>query len=247
MPKLNDATLEARANVNVHFGFSATRIGNLGSSDYTIVTVAVDTSSSVAGFHADLTRATKEVFRACKYSPRADSLLVRLLQFSTRVEELHGFKLLENCNEADYDRALTVGGTTKLFDATVNALQATAAFGKDLKKNDFGVNGIVFVITDGEDIGSTLTISAARDAMSTALRRESLESLVTILIGVNVTDPRISRFLHEFKDVVGFTQYVELNNASAATLAKLADFVSRSISSQAQARGTGGPSQALTF
>jgi hypothetical protein len=207
----------------------------------------VDTSSSVSAFHADLTKATKEVFRACKYSPRADSLLVRLLQFSTRVEEIHGFKLLENCNEADYDTALTVGGTTKLYDATVNALQATASYGKDLKKHDFGVNGIVFVITDGEDIGSKLTISAVRDAMTAALRRESLESLVTILIGVNVTDARISRFLQEFKDVAGFSQYVELNNASATTLAKLAAFVSRSISSQAQARGTGGPSQPLTF
>lgn len=45
----------------------------------------------------------------------------------------------------------------------------------------------------------------------------------------------------------GFTQYVEVDNATDAKLAKLADFVSRSVSSQSQALGSGGPSKALTF
>ena len=45
----------------------------------------------------------------------------------------------------------------------------------------------------------------------------------------------------------GFTQYVAIADANATTIAKLGDFVSRSISSQSQALGTGGPSQSLTF
>jgi hypothetical protein len=38
-----------------------------------------------------------------------------------------------------------------------------------------------------------------------------------------------------------------MGDADSATLARLAEFVSRSISAQSQALGTGGSSQALVF
>jgi hypothetical protein len=71
--------------------------------------------------------------------------------------------------------------------------------------------------------------------------------MMTILVGVNVNDPQVSQCLKDLKDQAGFTQYVELKDATASSLAKLADFVSKSISAQSQALGTGGPSQSLAF
>jgi len=65
-------------------------------------------------------------------------------------------------------------------------------------------------------------------------------------VGVGV-DSGTSQELENFKNEVGFTQYIELKNADAKTLAKLAKFVSSSISSQSSALGTGGPSQSLNF
>ena len=53
--------------------------------------------------------------------------------------------------------------------------------------------------------------------------------------------------IEDFHKAAGFTQYVELGSADEKTLAKLADFVSQSISAQSQSLGTGGPSQSLTF
>jgi hypothetical protein len=50
-----------------------------------------------------------------------------------------------------------------------------------------------------------------------------------------------------FHQEAGFTQYVELDNADTKTLARLAEIVSRSISAQSQALGTGGASQPLVF
>ena len=247
MPKLNDATIAQHTTVQSHYGFSATKIDNLGASEYTLASVVVDVSSSVAGFAKDLTKAVKEVVRACKYSPRADNLMIRVTEFSNRLGEIHGFKLLENCNESDYDKALTVGGSTSLYDASVNAVEATTTYADDLKKNDYDANGIVVVITDGDDNTSTLTVNSVKDALAKTVRNESLESLVTILIGVNIQDPHISQRLQSFKTDVGFTQYIELDKADAKTLAKLADFVSRSISAQSQSLGTGGPSQSLTI
>ena len=78
-------------------------------------------------------------------------------------------------------------------------------------------------------------------------KSEALESILSILVGVNVNDPSVSQWLKALHQNAGFTQYVELGDAKAATLAKLADFISRSISAQSQALGTGGPSQSLSF
>ncbi len=247
MPKLNDATLQQHSDLNGHYGFSATRIDNLGASEYTLASVIVDVSSSVASFEKELVRAVKEVVRACRYSPRADNLMLRVTQFATGLDEIHGFKLLENCNESDYDRAFRVGGSTRLYDATVNGVGATALYGASLAQNDFSANGIVIVITDGDDNASTLTPRSVRDALARLVKDEALESLVTVLIGVNITDPYTGGRLQDFKNDVGFTHYVELANADAKSLAKLADFVSRSISAQSQSLGTGGPSQSLTI
>jgi hypothetical protein len=44
---------------------------------------------------------------------------------------------------------------------------------------------------------------------------------------------------------VGITQFIDAGDATKGKLAKLAAFVSQSISSTSQALGTGGPSQAI--
>ena len=248
MPLL-DASLEQNSNLNTsHYGYSGTRIQDLGASEYTIVTVAVDVSGSVGGLEKDLEKAVKAVVGACKYSPRADNLLIRIVSFNHNMNELHGFKLLQNCNEADYTSILRASGSTALYDATANAIEATTEYGKKLYNNQFTTNGIVVVITDGCESGdSKLTENGVKKLLGDAIRAESLESLKTILIGINVQSSYVSTALKAFKDGVGFDQYEEVDNADAKTLAKVADFVSKSISAQSQALGTGGPSQSLTL
>ena len=245
MPKLTD-NLET-FKLPGSYGFSATGLDNLGSSEYTLVSLVVDESGSVSYFRKEMIDAIKAVVKACRYSPRADNLMIRLVTFSNTLSEIHGFKLLSNCNEADYDNLLNAGGATALFDACVNSIDATSAYGKTLTDSDFSVNGIVVVITDGEDNQSSSTLNSVKDSLSKVLSSETLESLVSILIGVNVTSSSVSSALNELNTKAGFSQYVEIGNADGKTLAKLAQFVSKSISSQSQALGTGGPSKSLTF
>jgi uncharacterized protein YegL len=126
-------------------------------------------------------------------------------------------------------------------------VDSVTEYGRALTKNDFDVNAIIFVITDGADNASATTVPMLKQALERAVKSEALESVVSVLIGVNVQEPTITRYLNDLKDQAGFTQYVELKDASSKTLAKLADFVSRSISAQSQALGTGGPSQSLSF
>lgn len=226
------------------FGFSARRIGELAATEYTLVTIAVDETGSISGFERQMEECLKAIATACRRSPRADNLLIRLVAFaSNRVREIHGFKPLVEIDPASYTGAVQPGGLTNLYDAAYASAGAMNQYGKDLTAADYAVNGILIVITDGEDNQSASTPAMVRDAFESGVKGEAMESLVTILVGVGMG----AHSLHAFKDAAGFTQYVTLADADEKTLARLASFVSKSISSQSQALGSGGPSQALAF
>lgn len=246
MPRLNDPTMEEFPNIGT-FGFSAVKIEELGSSEYTLCNILVDSSGSVASFAKEMENALKETVRACQLSPRADSLMIRVAKFHDSFEEIHGFKLLEKINLDDYNNCLNCSGSTALFDSVVNAVEATTKYAESLFNSDFKCNAITIIITDGDDNRSKFGKDSVKECLKKAVNSEFLESLVSILVGVNVNNASISLFLSDFKTIAEITQYVELDNASAKTLAKLADFVSKSISNQSQSLGSGGPSKSLTF
>lgn len=249
MPRLNvDEIMESTALPTGSYGYSAVGIENLGASEYTLVTIVQDVSGSVSSFKKEMEDCLKEVIGACKKSARADNLMIRLTAFDNDLEEIHGFKLLEDCNLDDYTDVLTIRGMTALYDASENAISAISNYGKTLVVNDYSVNGIVIVITDGCDNASAITKQGVKAALSNVLREESLESLVTILVGVGTKDyAGVADSLKEYKDEAGLTQFIDIEDADAKTLAKLAEFVSQSISSQSQALGTGGPSQPISL
>ncbi len=247
MPVINDTSLDQVTLPNSHYGYSATRLEELGATEYTVVTIACDVSGSTAAFSFDMEAAITRIVQACKFSPRADNLLLRLVAFDDSLTELHGFKLLENCNLADYGGVLRAGGATALYDAAENAVASTVNYGQKLLAGDFSANAILFVISDGMDNASKLPAHKVKAALTKAVTDEALESVVSILIGVNVQDPEASRYLRQFHVEAGFTQYVELDKADAKTLARLAQFVTQSIIAQSQLLGAGGPSQSLIF
>lgn len=225
-----------------HFGFSGTKLKDLGASEYTLVTVVVDDSGSVHPYIRDIEKCLSTIVDSCKMSPRADNLLLRLVKFNSVTTEVHGFKLLSELSS--YDNSLNGGGITALFDATTNAISAMNAYGKTLSSQDYSVNGIVFVITDGENNVNNASVDDIKRAINAGVNGENLESLVTILIGVG---SGISSYLADLQRDAGFTQLEMMQNLNSKSLAKLAQFVSRSISSQSQALGTGQPSKSLSF
>lgn len=245
MPSL--ANLEQKKLPTDNFGYSATRLRDLQATEYTLVTMVVDVTGSVSGFEKEMEGVLQAVVEACKYSPRADNLMLRLVTFNTSLTEIHGFKLLQECNPDQYKDILKTGGCTALFDAATNGIEATNHYGKSLVKSDYAVNAIVIVLTDGEDNASALSQKDVKKALADAVKGENLESMVSILVGVNVSDPHIKDLLDQFHQSAGFTQFVCVADASAKKLARLAEFVSKSISSQSQALGTGGASKSLTF
>jgi len=229
------------------YGYSAVGLEKLGASEYTLAVIVCDVSGSVAGFKSEMERAIKEIVKSCRYSPRSHNLMLRLVTFSETLEESHGYKLLEDCKPEDYDGVLSIRTLTALYDAAENAVVAAIDYGRRLTEEDYLVNAAVYVITDGCDNRSTVGPGDVARALARAKKEEALESLVSILVGVNMQDRQVEQVLNEFHRNAGFTQFVSLPDATAKTLAKLAEFVSKSISSQSQALGSGGPSQPLTF
>lgn len=247
MPKLNQ-DLETTSLSTGNFSFSHQRIGSLSAMEYTLVDIEVDASGSTESFRPLIINCIKQVLKSCKYSKRADNLMLRLGRFSSKVDEVHGFKLLDSCNEDDYNVIFDnlPGGTTALYDSCVIGAEALQVYGTDLVKNNYDCNGIFVCITDGLDNVSRYGANTVRQKLAELPQKEKLESLVSILIAVNMTDPDSKKALESFSKAAGFSQYVDAGKVNDRMLAKLANFVSKSISSQSQSLHQ-GPSQALTF
>jgi len=233
-------------NAGSGYKFSATKVKDLGAVEYTLATIVMDASSSVEGFAVQLEQALKTIFKACDKSPRKGNLMLRLTQFASTLTELHGFKLLGTITEKDYDNVLQLGGSTALFDAMDEAIQATGTYGKQLTSLDFLVNAIVVVVTDGENNCSNISDpTQVKKTLQAVRRAENLESLLLILVGVTNDNVSLNTYLQTVKDDTGCDQYVSIGNATPGRIAKLAEFVSQSISSTSSALGTGKASAPL--
>lgn len=230
------------------YKFSAPPVEELGASEYTLVTIVNDTSISVGSFKNDMEDALQTILDACQKSPRSENLLIRLVGFGSSVYEIHGYRQLGDIGVNEYTDILNIGGATALYEATHTSIDAMATYASNLTDEDFLVNGICFVITDGDDNegGNVWTPDKIADLIKDVDRREVLESLVTVVIGVGDGDA-FGQYIDGFRKNANLTQSVLIGEADPATLAKLAAFVSRSISSQSSSLGSGGPSAPLTF
>ena len=234
-----------------NFGFSAIRTDHLGATEYTVVSILIDVTGSVGGWETELRNALIAAVDACKKSPRSNNLLLRVAIFSTaqpnNVNELHGFMPLVEIDPDKIYPPFRTSGQTPLYDAAFSAVGATVAYGEHLIKDDFSANGIVFIITDGCEYPpppnnlSTATPAMIKKEILSAVKDEKLESLVTVLIGINAKE--VQQELMVFQTEAGIDKYIDVADATKGKLAKLAEFVSQSISSQSQALGTGGPSK----
>lgn len=226
------------------FAFSGVRPDNLSSPEYTLATVLVDKTGSVSGYEAQLLEMKRMAFDTCKASPRADWLMFRSVLFNESVDEECGF-----VEARSFDTTLLsppkCGGGTALFDAMWAAAAATNEYAKTLFDRDFSVNGILFVVTDGDDTSSSRGVNEVRAEIERGVKAEWLESFQVVLIGVNAA--RYHGTLSGIATALGIDPYVDAGSASADNLARLARFVSKSVSSASLSLGSGGPSQPLTF
>lgn len=230
-----------------NFQFSRIRPDLLEETEYTLVTLVTDITGSVENFSDELLKMKKEIIKSCNKHPRKENLLIRDILFNSRVgvKEVHGFKPLSMIDPDNDYKSLDCDSLTNLFDATYTSIEATLLEAKNLIDQDYGCNGAIFIITDGEDNESSYTKNQIKNLIESSSKAENIESLISVLIGVNSIGCK--SFLEEFKNDSGLTQYIDIGDVTPNKLAKLAKFISESISSQSQALGSGSASQPLTF
>lgn len=230
------------------FGFSAVNVDTLTSAKYCISALAIDASGSVSPFVSELANAANIVVQATKKSSEAENIMLRTTTFSgQQITELNGFTPIVSLADGQYTGKIRASGTTPLVDAAVDAVESIESYGQHLVAQDFAVNGILFVITDGEECSSVLGNNPykVKEAIARVRRNEAVESIIAILIGVNDTSCKTA--LNRFSTEAGFDQYVSIGDATPDKLAKLGALISQSVSSQSQSIGSGGPSQACNF
>lgn len=230
-----------------NFQFSAVRPEKLDASEYTLVTLALDISGSVAPFKDDLLAMVRTIVYACKKHPRSENLVFRLLHFDNDVKEVHGFKLLNDIDPDNDYQPLDPRFMTALFDATYDAVGATLHYAEALLQQDLDVNGAIYIVTDGDNNHSRMTAGMVGDLIKKARQNEDITSLVTILVGLNLQNPKTKKNLEDFKEEACLDQFVDAGEATPQKLAKLANFVSQSISSTSQALHTKTPSAPVQF
>lgn len=246
MPILIDTTMQELKTAS-NYKFSAVKVDELGATEYTLVTIAQDCSGSVASFDKEMEKCLGTILGSCKKSPRAENLMLRLITFNDHLEEVHGFKILNSINDKDYKNILSPNGNTALFDSVQSAIEATKEYASILYEQDFRSNAIIFIVTDGIDNASSANAVSIKRAVSQAIKEEKLESLVVVLVGISSSDPSIAVYLDGIKNDAGITQFVDIGEATPSKLAKLANFISKSISSTSQALQNGTSSTLLTF
>jgi hypothetical protein len=262
MPKMNDPTVTQITGSG--FEFSATSAAELSadSDEWTIVDILVDLSSSICGNERDMERLVKGIVADCRKSPRCENLMLRVCGFNDNdgVFEIHGYIKLMDIVPDRYDNAFRPGGLTPLLDAMLNAVEAAGQYGRDLDDKDIVANSIIVVLTDGDENRSKIATIGAPSASDAKVfgaqkvakakkgvnREEKLESMRTMLIGISDEDnDYLTPLLKEINTNAQFDQFEYLGNMNKNTFAKAVGFISQSISSQSQALGTGGPSQAI--
>lgn len=239
-----------------HCGFSAITIDNLIESEYTLASIVVDVSASVIGFESHITKMLEVILEGCKSAPTSQNIMIRTILFSDSISELHGFIPVGDI-DASYYKNISANGMTALFDATKNGITSSLSYAKILNSSDddYTVNSINIIITDGvNNRGEIDDPKDIKDIIHAAKRDEALESILTILIGLQDSQIAgtaytniVKRFLDDFYKLGELDEFIDAGKMSKDTFQKIAGFISRSISSQSQSLGTGGPSQVLTF
>lgn len=233
------------------FGFSVTKPEELESTEYTLVTIVIDTSPSVEPFKASLLQALKDAVKGCQMSGRVDYILLRVVLFNSIRTEVHGFIPVGSINPDNYEE-FKCSNITALYDAIGEAVDATLVYGEKLRASDYTINACAYFITDGLDNDSRkYDVGDLATLIQDATKGEKISSLLSVLVGVNSNgydvNSRIGDVLQKLQTKVGISQYIDIGSASPKELAKLGGHISKSVSSQSQRVKGGGVSQPVPF
>jgi len=229
------------------FALSPVGVEKLHSSTYTLVTICVDVSGSMQGQERNVEKFLTLMSETCKSVQ--DNVLIEVLAFNTATDHVVQWNPLSKILEAPtlFDNTLTANGYTDIYRCLETAFTSIMRKGKELKENEYSVNSLLVLVTDGgQTQGPGFCTHQQAEMLAAEISQvESAygESYRGILIEVGSEMKELDKIANGCR----FDQREQLANADVTSMRKLANFVSQSIRAQSAAVGTGGPSQAIDF
>lgn len=234
-----------------NFGYSGAKLDHLatvGGAEFTLVQILSDVSASVGPFKIEMEECLKgailELQGWASKAGKENAIMLRWVRFASAVEEQHGFRLLSECEPADYK--LDCGGCTACYEAATKSLRATGDYAKRLAEADWIVNALTIVITDGAEYPGTAAfpLSGVREALDDLKQtHETIESHLGILVGVNTSgNDSVKAYLSKFEADAGWDHMRSIEDATTDGLTDLTQLIVSAVSSQSQGVGSGGAS-----
>lgn len=241
----NENDIEVFAVPNSPFVFSGISpdSDSFGASKYALVTLTCDRSGSTWRYIKQITEALNLAVRSCKLSPMAENIRLRALDFNSTLHEIHGF--IELSNVPEY-KDLRSEDETALVDAVYSSISSGVAYAQKLRANEYSVNMLNIIITDGYENASVYDAKKLKDYIESVKDSEQAGSILTILIGVN-DQGSLQGELEKFKTEVGIDKYISLGQLDEKSLALLMEIISKSVSSSSQAIVNGKPQDPASF
>ncbi len=210
-------------------GCVGAQVDDLNTDDVTLVSVILDQSTSMNSVRSDVIDAFNQMTRALADSKASDSILLSCWVFSAQP------RLLFNYTPIDQVKDLTrndykPGGSTALYDATLDGFTGIVGYGQDLRNNGIRTRSIVVVISDGGDNSSGHTAAAVKTVADDLLHQE-IYTLAFIGLGNANTFNKIAADM-------GFPEVLTVSN-SASEIRRALNMVSGSVirTSQGQVGG----------
>ncbi|MCB9795637.1 MAG: VWA domain-containing protein [Alphaproteobacteria bacterium] len=136
-------------------GAAGAALDDILAADVTLVTVLIDSSSSIrfSGLEQAVRQGEGALLDAFAGSGVADDILLALWTFADRSRVVHSYLPVGDATRLDKGNYQASGGTA-LYDAWCDALTANLAYAQTLRDGGTPCRSVVVVITDGEDVCS---------------------------------------------------------------------------------------------
>jgi len=235
------------------FRFTAPPLAVFEEQRYTIVGVTTDQSGSIYKVRGDLFTMNEQIDTDLKAGAGKHTIIVRRTAFTSHfpnnVREQHGFlPALAVDPNTHFPIVNSHGeyGGTPLADGVMETILAA----KEQAMQLITVQGVPLVnlalafLTDGGETGSRYTPSDIKAAIEQILAEGEIESIVTILVGVDCPVGHLNRQrLEDFQQAAGLSKFIPFEDMTPGAFGQVARVISQTFTSSSQALGSGGPSK----
>lgn len=174
-------------------GAAGKDLEDITASDVTLVTVLIDSSSSIAdrGLAKGVREGQNALLDAFSGAKERDAVLLACWTFSDKMDVVHSYLPVSDATRLDTNNYQPCGSTA-LYDTWCSALGANVAYAQRLRDGGTPTRSVVVVVTDGEDVGSKR--SAADCArISRDLLASELFTLALVGVGSEVNFEHVAK------------------------------------------------------